>query len=219
MKDISNLDELNRRLADGTESIAWELDAQFRQRLCELVDWKMNEIYKRRQDPEDIVQSVLKSFFVRAANGEFQFDNRDSLWNLLSRIARNKMLKNIEKNRSGKRDVTKEQRIDAAASVCQTPTEAQAHILAEALDLALNGLGSPTPEIFRLQLHGYSVAEIIEIVLRGLDPPYPQILQMRLQGLGEQEIADQLGCLRGKVRYQLKRIQHRLASLLGENEE
>ena len=43
---------LHVRAAAGTNSVAWEVDRHFRERLCELVDREMNEIYKRRQDPE-----------------------------------------------------------------------------------------------------------------------------------------------------------------------
>jgi len=209
--------DLNERLSRGSESIAWELDRQFRTRLCELVDRQMNEIYKRRQDPEDIVQSVLKSFYVRAAKGEFVFENRESLWNLLKQIARNKMLKRIDKDRALKRDIGKETLLVTESIAGQSVTQAQAHVLARALDLALKGVHSPTPEIFQLTLYGYSVAEVIDVVLRDLESPYPEILQLRLGGASEQEIANELGCLRGKVRYRLRRIQEKLAGLLADD--
>ena len=215
--DNFETNDLNRRLCDGRESIARELDAQFRNRLCELVDAQMNHLYKRRRDPEDIVQSVLKSFYVRASNGEFHFADRESLWRLLKKIARNKMLNRIERDRAGKRDIAKEQAIvDEPVGV--DPSSAQAHVLAVALQHALGELGSLSPEIFRLQLFGYSVPEVIEIILRDLEPPYPQILQLRLSGMSEQEIANELGCLRGQVRYKLQRLVERLRVLLGSEE-
>ena len=218
-QDFTDTNALNDRLKRSSDSIIWGIDQQFRNQLCAMVDRKMNEIYKRRQDPEDIVQSVFRSFFVRASNGEFKFENRQTLWHLLQRIARNKMLKRIQKDRARKRDVAREQNDVADSILFREPNDAQAHVLADALESALNGLSSPAPEFCKLQLFGYSVSEVVEIILRDLESPYPEILMMKLQGASESEIAKSLGCLRGKVRYQLNRLQTRLASLLGNHEK
>ena len=216
---MSGFDErraLHERAAAGTESVAWELDHQFRDRLCGMVDREMNEIYKRRQDPEDVVQSVFLSFYRRAANGEYRFEHTGALWNLLKRIARNKIIKRRDKDRAAKRDITREADVEEARLPAQPFTVAQAHLFGEALEAALKGMCSPAPEIFQLQLYGYTVAEVIEKVLGGLASPYPEILAKRLQGKSEREIAEEIGSTREAVRYKLNRIRERLSQMLGD---
>lgn len=210
---------LHVRAAQGTESVAWELDRQFRERLCALVDREMNTIHKRRQDPEDVVQSVFMSFYRRAAKDQYRFEHTGALWKLLQRIARNKMLNRVDGDLAGKRDVRRETDNNPALLAEKPLSAAQARLFGEALELALNGMDAPAPEIFRLQLYGYTIAEIVEIVLQDLEAPYPEILQMRLQGHSEQEIADAMNCGREAVRYRLDRIQERLRHLLRENSQ
>jgi len=214
--DDDRLDHLNTRLRDGDSTIAQELDRQFRQRLCELVDKRMNQLFKRRQDPEDVVQSVMKSFYVRAANGDFHFENQQALWSLLKKIALNKLVKRIDADCRAKRDIRRENLMDDMNTLSGVKTShAQARLLGDVLEQTLAELPSPTPEFFRLTLYGYSFAEVTEIVLRDLPPPYPQILQYRLQGFSEQRIAETIGCGRGEIRYKLARMQQRLAKILG----
>lgn len=182
-----------------------------------MIDRRLSQRYKRRRDPEDIVQSVLKSFCVRVQNGEYHFKNREMLWALLSRIARNKVYDAIRDDKADKHNIDREQVLpdDGEITFNELNSE-QAQVLADALEWALNHFESPFPEIFRLQLFGYPVAEVIEIILNELNPPYPQILQLKLQGLSEQQIAEKLNCRRGKVRYKLQRLKQRLKRLLGE---
>lgn len=213
-----NRQPLHERAVEGTESVAWELDRKFRTRLCELVDRQMNEIHKRRQDPEDVVQSVLMSFYVRTANGEYSFEHTGAMWNLLKQIARRKIVKRVEKDNALKRDIRKEETADEARIPNQLPTQAQAHLFGEALEMALNGLESPSSEISRMQLYGYTVREIMEKVLHGLAAPYPEILSKRLQGKSERQIAEEIGSTREAVRYKLARIRERLGKLLAEAE-
>ena len=208
----------HKRAEQGTDSVAWKLDLKFRTRLCELVDREMNEIHKRRHDPEDVVQSVLMSFYVRTANGEYSFKHTGAMWNLLKQVARRKILKRIEKDNAVKRDIRKEEKADEEGLPNQVPTHAQARLFGEALEMALNGLDSPTPEILRMQLYGYTVAEIMEKVLQGLASPDPEILSKRLQGKSEREIATEIGSTREAVRYKLKRICDRLRKLIAEAE-
>lgn len=217
MNDHDRLAHLNTGLRDGDSTIAEELDRQFRQRLCDMIDRRMNQLIRRRHDPEDVVQSVMRSFFVRAGNGEFYFENREALWGLLKKIARRKLSKRIVKEQAAKRDIRIERYdvglIDEASD---DVTSAQAYLLGDLLEQALSELPAPVSDIFKFTLYGYSVAEVIEIVLRDLDPLYAKILQLRLQGLTEQKIADEIGCLRGEVRYKLNRLRQRLGYLLGD---
>ena len=205
------------KLAAGTESAAYELDCRYRSRLCALVAREMDRRFRRREDPEDVVQSVCRTFFRRAAKGEFQVENLDCLWALLKKITRRKILKHVAKHRAKGRDIDKEEYADDAQLPGRAPTMQEARLLGDVLEIVLAGLEPPEPEILRLQLYGYTIAEILEIVLGGLDSPYPEILQLRLQGHTETQIATTLGCGREAVRYKLKRLRERLSKMLEEN--
>lgn len=208
---------LNSRLARGSESIFEELDARFRHQLCTLIDRKLNDRFKRRQDPDDIYQSVMKSFYVRVQDGQYYFESYDRLWAMLRTIAQCKLLKRVERDQAAKRDVRRESSTpaeEACLPVELEPDEIPARILGDLLEQVLDELHGPWPEIFRLQLYGYAIEEVLQIILSNLPEPYPRILQLRLQGHSEQEIATRLGCQRGMVRYRLKRIQQRLSQLL-----
>lgn len=209
---------LPQRVLAGTESAAGELNRLFRQRLCALVRQELNARYRSREDPEDLIQSVFRTFFRRASLGEFHFEHDGALWSVLQRITRRKILKRAEYHGAQARDVSKEERF-AEFVADKEPAAAQARMLGDALECALKGLEPLEPEIFRLQLHGYTIAEIIDAILAGLESPYPEILQLRLQGHTESQIAASLGCGRAAVRYRLKRICERLQFMLVGNSE
>lgn len=206
---------LHQRFVNGSDSAAFELDKLFRQRLCSLVDREMNRIFQKRNDPEDVVQSVLKSFYLRAADGRFELKDRNSIWALLESVARNKLRKQIAADRAGKRDVYLELNDpEDVFSSLETDAEAHTYLLAEAIEHALKSSGSPVQEIFQLQLYDYSIGEIVELVMDGLPVSYAEIFHLALQGYSKTEIAEEFGIGREAVRYKLQRIQARLRELV-----
>lgn len=219
MSDSESDEDFHRRVSAGTDSSADELDNRFRQRLCQLVEQQMNRRYRRREDPEDVVQSVFRTFFRRAAEGEFQIQHAGGLWRLLQSITRRKILKHVEHINAKKRDPGKEHYPTGDELPALPADSGEAHLLGEALEAALAGLQAPEPEVMRLQLHGYTIAEIVDTVLSNLESPYPEILQLRLQGNTETEISERLGCGREAIRYKLRRICARLNKVLGGEAE
>ncbi len=209
----------HQRVLAGSESAAGDLDRRFRQRLCALVEREMNERFRRREDPEDIVQSVFRTFFRRAAKGEFQVEHSGALWKLLQHITRRKILKHAEYHLRHRRTPERERYEMDDLLADRPPGAREARLLGDVLEAVLARLEPLEPEILRLQLFGYSIAEIVEIVIEGLDSPYAEILHLRLQGQTETQIADRIGCGREAIRYKLRRIQQRLAKMLGQDSE
>jgi RNA polymerase sigma-70 factor (ECF subfamily) len=162
-----------------------ELDDQYRARLCQLVEREMNRRFRRKEDPEDVVQSAFRTFYRRNALGEFHVDSSVDLWRLLETITRHKMLKYIEKNDAAKRDPKREEYPDGDE---------------------LRGR-DPTPE------EAAMAADLLETALAGLDETYVKVLHMRLQNCTEEEIAAKLGCTRSFVRTKLDRVRDRLERL------
>ena len=217
MNQNSSFKSVPRRLAEGTESVAFDVDRAFRDRLCRLVDNEMHQLFKRRQDPEDVVQSVLRTFFKRAAKGNYFFEDQNAIWALLKQVARNKLKNRVIRDKAQKRDVFRELHDEDEILGSLEPVDvAQSHVLGEALERALGRAESPASEVFQLQLFGYPVSDIVDIVLEELEPPFPLILQLRLQGNSELEIGSIVGCGREAVRYRLKRIQERMRHLLDQ---
>jgi RNA polymerase sigma factor (sigma-70 family) len=179
--DADFVERLNR----STDSAAAELDLRYRQRLRSLVERELNHSLRSREDPEDVVQTVFRTYFRRAAQGEFCIASGADLWALLARITRRKILKRAEYHQAGKRSRRAE----------------------VALPANLEGSRDPGP------VDATIVAELVERTLHGLDPRAAGVFRSRLAGCTEKEIAAQLSCTRAEVRMHLKRIRDRLAAL------
>lgn len=191
--------------------VDWEeIDNQYRRRLCSLVEREMNARYRRREDPEDVVQSVFRTFFRRVAGGEYQVEDPNALWALLKTITRRKILRHVEYHGAEKRRLDAESSQEADSESQDDASNAEARLLGAVLETVLNGLEPPEPQVLSLQLNGYTISEIVDIVRQGLDDPYLQILQMRLQGLKYAEISENVGLTQEQVRYRIERIIERL---------
>ncbi len=174
-----------KHLKTGTDSAACKLDEQYRARLCRLVEREMDRRVRRKEDPEDVVQSAFRTFYRRNTKGEFRIDSSVDLWRLLETITRHKMLKHVEKLRAGKRDPKREEYMEGDELRGQDPTPEEAVI----------------------------AADLMEETLAGLDETYVKIFHLRLQPCTEEEIAAKLGCTRSLVRTKLNRIRDRLQRL------
>jgi RNA polymerase sigma-70 factor (ECF subfamily) len=60
---------------------------------------------RRLFDSMDICQSVLASFFVRAAAGQFELERPESVVNLLVQMARHKLANQVQKQQAQRRDI------------------------------------------------------------------------------------------------------------------
>ena len=190
----SSFIDLMARLRAGDEAAAREIFHRFVNKLIRLARGQFNAALRRKVDPEDVVQSAYKSFFLRYGAGKLEVQDWGNLWGLLTVITLRKCLDRVEYHRAERRDVQREASAQPGAAgavawwvaVAREPTPAEAAVLAEA----------------------------VEQLLRGLDEDERPILEMSLQGYTTQEISDQLGRpersvrrLRESVRKQLERMQ------------
>ena len=81
---------------------------------------------RSREDEEDVLQSMYKSFCIRQRRGDFDLANRDELWNLLVRITLRKARNTANRHLLGKRDVRRE---DAEAAAERPGEDLPATIL------------------------------------------------------------------------------------------
>ena len=168
MAEESSFDELLERLRKGEEDAARQIFEQYAKRLVGLARVHLDSSVRRKVDPEDVAQSVFKSFFVRIREGQFDLENRDSLWNLLVVITLRKCGHKVRDLHRQRHDIRKEVvprgADDESASSWQAlapgPTPSEAAILAETVDQVFADLKERERQIVELYLQGYEIAEI-----------------------------------------------------------
>ena len=166
---------------------------QFAQRLIGLARLHLDVRLQHRIDPEDVVQSVYKSFLVRYGQVSLQDQETGGLWSLLTVITLRKCADRVRYHRAARRDIGRE-------------TAAAAPDLTEPWQAAVGR--EPTPD------EAAVLAETVEKLLTALDVDERPIVELSLQGYSTQEISEQLGRaersvrrLRERVRKQLERMQ------------
>jgi RNA polymerase sigma-70 factor (ECF subfamily) len=103
--EISSDRSLLRKYCAGQEDAATALYLRYAKRLQALVRAQSSPALAARFDAEDVVQSVFRTFFRRASEGEYDIPPGEELWGLLLVIALNKIRKLGAHHRAQKRDV------------------------------------------------------------------------------------------------------------------
>src|SRR6516225_2129441 len=96
---------LLRRFRAGQEDAATQLYLRYAGRLLALAQAQCAPDLAPRVDPEDIVQSVFRTFFRRAAQGHYEVPEGEELWKLFLVIGLNKIRATATFHRAAKRDV------------------------------------------------------------------------------------------------------------------
>lgn len=145
---------------------AREIFRSFAVRLVGLARLRLDARLRGKEDPEDVVQSVFRTFFRRHSEGQFRFDDWDDLWTVLALITSRKCINRVAHFRAQRRDFRKELDAEEDASgwqaLAREPTPEEAVLLEEAVTHLLGQLGERERAIVVLALDGYSVAEIAE---------------------------------------------------------
>lgn len=186
--------ELLLRYRKGDDHAADVLFERYLDRLIRLARSRLSAQLARRIDPEDVVMSACRSFFIRSRQGRFAVEDGDDLWGLLVAITLNKLRRQVAFHRADRRSIDNEVHFD----------DSDVH-----LDVVAR---EPTPD------EAAEFAEQTERILKQLTRNERTIVERRLQGFGIEEIADSLKCSEKTVRRTLQRVRARLASLLPEDQ-
>ena len=108
MEDHDSFDNLMSRLKTGDQGAATEIFDRFARRLVGLARSRLDERMRQKVDPEDVMQSVFKSFFRVHNDGKVDLASWDSMWALLTVITLRKCGHRVEYFRAGRRDVARE---------------------------------------------------------------------------------------------------------------
>jgi RNA polymerase sigma-70 factor (ECF subfamily) len=168
-----SFDDLMTRLRGGDDAAAAEVFGRFTHRLIGLARGRLDHLIRRKVDPEDILQSVYRTFFSRYAQGSFSLGSWDSLWGMLTVITVRKCDYRRKFFRTARRDVGREVAPPAAdpaapaiEALARDPTPSEAARLAETVELLMRELTGREREMLALALQGCAVAEISARVAR-----------------------------------------------------
>jgi RNA polymerase sigma-70 factor (ECF subfamily) len=154
---------LLRRFQHGEPGAATLLYLRYAARITSLAGTQQGPNLASRFDPDDIVQSIFRTFFRRAAEGQYDVPEGEDLWKLFLVIALHKVRDACSFHRAAKRDVRVTRSIEASDCTCATRTSQDEIGLAElkmVVDELLGGLPATQRVIVELRIDGCQVEEI-----------------------------------------------------------
>jgi RNA polymerase sigma-70 factor (ECF subfamily) len=192
-----SFDDLMGRLRRGDNAAAAKVFNEFANRLIDLVQKRLGPKIRRKVDPEDVLQSVFRSFFRRQATGQMEeLETWDSLWGMLVVIAVRKCGHRVEYFRAACRDVQRE-----VAEPGLPESSGLAGIVSDP---------EPTPAEEAV------LNDLVQHLMGRLEGRHPQILALSLQGFTIPEISAQVGCTERTVYRVLERVKSWLQQLQHE---
>src|SRR5262245_19527743 len=194
MSDGSTFTEFVTRIRAGDEQAAVEVVRQFeplirREIRMHMEDRRLSRLF----DSMDVCQSVLASFFVRAAAGQYDLGRPEQLLKLLVTMARNKLVSQVRRQSRQRRDQRR---------AADSPQE---------LERLVNDTPSPSRVL--------AGKELLEQFRQRLSDEERQLADLRGQGLSWAKIAAQLDGTAQARRMQLARATDRVARQLGLEED
>ena len=181
------------RFRAGEERAAAAIYGRYCEKLLALARQRISRKISARLDPDDVVQSAYRSFFLRARRGEYSLGRNGDLWRLLASITLHKLLKQVRRHTADRRTVRRETACDAAAL--------------DPLELAAR---EPTPE------QAAALADELARIFAELQPGQRTMLELRLQGCELQEIAAETGKSERTVRRFLAALREQLIARQSE---
>jgi RNA polymerase sigma-70 factor (ECF subfamily) len=177
---------------------AGDLFQRFARRLIGLARTHVDARLHHKIDPEDVVQSVYKSFLLRYKDLPIDHDSAGGLWSLLTLITLRKCADRVRYHNAECRDINR---------------EAQAATDTDRIEPWRDAVGrEPTPE------QAAVLAETVEAVLGGLTTMERPVVELSLQGYSTQEISEQLGRAERSIRRLRERVRRQLERLNQESE-
>jgi RNA polymerase sigma-70 factor (ECF subfamily) len=183
--------EFIRRVRSGDEEAAAELVGRYERAIRREVRMRLNDPrLQRTLDSMDVCQSVLASFFVRVAAGQYDLEKPEQLVRLLITVARNKVVAQARRQRAGVRDNRRDVAMDGTAG--WEPT-------------------APGPSPSRVA----SGRELLGEVRRRFSDEERRLADLRADGREWAEIAELVGGTAQARRKQLARAVDRIAREIG----
>ena len=170
----------------GVGHAAAEIHREYVDKLVVLASRRINQRFRSKISPEEVVQSVFASFFRRNNDESYLLEDWNELWALLVKITINKCVGKVASFGAAKRDIRRE--------VADNGSEAGAAAF-------LVSAGDPTPQ--EIAIFNETIDELFDRI-----PEFSkQIVSLRLLGMSNFEISESLDCSERTVYRALKRIR------------
>ncbi len=184
--------ELLGRYQRGDDKAADAIFHRYLERLTRLARTRLSSRLASRTDPEDVVLSAWRSFFVGARAGKYSLRRSGDLWRLLASITLHKVYHQARRHTAERRSVAIEQSLESLNNGFPLAAERE-----------------PSPE------EAIALADELEAVMFQLDREGQRVLELRLQGESLAGIAEDIGRSERTVRRVLAQIRTLLAGRLG----
>jgi len=182
------------RVHAGSDDAATQLYLKYAERLRAVAQQQTASDLKSRVDPEDIVQSVFRTFFRRAARGEYTVPEGEELWRLFLVIALNKVRATGKYHHAKRRDAR------------QTTTAVEID------DVKPVQNDSDQTALATLRM-------TIDDLLHNLPPWWREVIEMRVEGHEVSAIAEKTGRAKRSIERALQEFRHALDRELGDLNE
>jgi DNA-directed RNA polymerase specialized sigma24 family protein len=178
--------DLIRRVRAGDDQASAELVRLYEPAIRIAVRVRLNDPGLRRLfDSMDICQSVLGSFFIRAALGQFELDKPDQLLKLLVTMARNRLTSHARQEQAARRDYRRTEPVRPGSGEIADPGPSPSDVVAG--------------------------KELLQIFRGRLSEEENQLAEERALGKSWKEIAAERGGSPDGLRMQLGRAVDRVA--------
>lgn len=179
--------ELLSRFRQGQRDAATLLYLRYADRLCALANAQCAPDLKAKLDPEDIVQSVFRTFFRRASQGQYAVPEGEDLWKLFLVIALNKIRATGAYFHAAKRDTRNTVSGQGLEHLLTARPNQGDHVALSLLQL------------------------VIEEVLAKLPTSQRQVIELRMEGHEIDEIAAKTGRAKRSIERILQGFRHSLS--------
>ena len=181
---------LVQRLEGGEEDAATALYVRYAKRLQRLAAYQTSDELSFQVSSEEIVQTVFRTFFRRASQGQYAVADGDDLWKLLLVIALNKIRKLSDFHHAQKRDMKRTNTFESKFFDTQVQPHGDQEVAHSVLKLTVNEILADLPE------------------------SHQQIIQLRIEGHSLPEIADETGSAKRTAERVLQEFRRRLIELV-----
>jgi RNA polymerase sigma factor (sigma-70 family) len=158
---------LLERFLGGDDRAAEELFSRYFERLTSLARSRLSPRLASRTDPEDVVMSVYRSFFIEARAGRFALRRGGDLWRLLASITKHKLLRQARHHTADRRSVDlelplRQAEVGGTTGRGREPSAEDAAALADELEWVFSRLNVFGRRVLELRLQGAQLSEIAE---------------------------------------------------------
>jgi RNA polymerase sigma factor (sigma-70 family) len=183
--------EIMRRYREGDSQAAEELFSRYVDRLTRLARSHLSPKLAARTDPEDVVMSAYRSFFIGARDGRFSLARSGDLWRLLVSMTMHKLYRQVRRHQAASRSINSEIPFNSDEVLGTEPSPEQVVGIADELEAVLKQLDSLERRVLELRLQEESLAEI-----------------SKATGRSERTVRRTLSSIRELLTRQLERSEH-----------